>query len=211
MTALRDKLRPPRTRFAPTPPESGGAFLHIGHVAMLLEARRLALEKGIAFDVRFDAAPDVAGLLDTWNCLNWFGIVPRRVYVLEMVNETQIANFGSGDSSRFSSFQLSAHFDDVLVENQTTIIRGNEFADEVASAQYDALDAFWGKARVEFNTPLVLRGSRKMSKSDGDNAIHWGVLKDFEADKVRGFLLDKMRANKNWEWNWEEFLRGVRA
>jgi len=202
---ISENLKPRRVRFAPTPPPEGGPFLHIGHVAMLLMTREIAVQENAALDIRFDAAPDAAGLLDVWNCLNWLGVLPSRVYVLTMVNETQIINFGNGDASRFSRTQLSAHFDDLRVENNTLITRDNEFSIGLTRQTYDALDVFWGRTRKETNFPNMLRGGRKMSKSD-NNALHWSVLKDFDVSRVKEFMLRKMLAGENWNWDWKEFV-----
>lgn len=195
--------KPLRTRFAPTPPEGGGAFIHIGHVAMMLATRELAVAKCAALDVRFDSEPDAAGMLDLWNCMDWLGVLPRRIYLLMPVNETQIKAYGNGDASAFSRTQLAAHFDDVRVENQTIITRDNEFAQEPSLGIYNALDQFWGKTRTEVNFPNLLRGGRKMSKSD-DNTLHWTALKDFTPRQVNDFMCQKMQGGQDWEWNWKE-------
>jgi hypothetical protein len=200
---FHDAPRPVRVRFAPTVPDGGGAFLHCGHLAMLIMAAQVATENNCPLDFRFDGEPDIIGALDCMNAVAWLQIPVRRFYVLPVINNRHVEIIAKGDKSLaagLTNWHLSSSFDDLYVENNTIIVRGIEFKYKPIRNEITDAERVWGtKPHNELLYPLLMRDGQKMSKSL-DNGIRWSALKDYPVDAVKSTFIDAMASGENYEW-----------
>jgi len=206
---FHDAPRPVRVRFAPTVPDGGGAFLHCGHLAMLIMAAHVAQENNCPLDFRFDGAPDIIGALDCMNAVAWLSIPIRRFYVLPVSNNRHVEMFAKGDkalAAGLTNWHLSSSYDDLYVENRTIIVRGIEFKYKPIRDEITDAERVWGtQPFVELLYPLMMRDGQKMSKSL-DNGVHWSVLKEFRPEKVTKVLLEFME-NSNDYYEFRDVLK----
>jgi glutamyl/glutaminyl-tRNA synthetase len=206
---FHDAPRPVRVRFAPTVPAADGEFLHVGHAAMLIAADMVAREYSCPLDFRFDGTPQAGHVLDAANLCAWLGVLPRRFYTLIPAGENEIHSFARGDKSlaaQLDDWHISAGFDDLYLENNTVIVRGVEFLYEPTRAKITLQEQLWGAVpREELLYPILLRNGQKMSKSLF-NTIHWSVLRDFDAARVREYFWRKACGGENYELDWKELL-----
>lgn len=202
-TDFHDDPRPVRVRFAPTVPDGGGAFLHCGHLAMLIMAAQVAKENNCPLDFRFDGEPDIIGALDCMNAVAWLQIPVRRFYTMIPAGMSEIEHFANGDkhlADELTSWHIASGFDDLYLENHTVIVRGIEFAYKPIREKITLMEKVWGvKPYSELLYPILMRDGQKMSKSLG-NSIHWSVLKEYPVEAVKTCFIDAMASGENYEW-----------
>ena len=189
--------------------------IHVGHARALLLGSLIAQELGIPYHVRYDGPTGDASdcVLDVVNCLNFLHIPYDRMYWQPQVLPTHamlVAKLGPAVADSLwnvlSAPELGAEsyrcqmLDDVGDYAPSLIVRGREVREpheyfgpalepnaEHARRENILFNAA-GAEKHEINTPMLMLGHRKMSKT-AMCLVHWTALTAASWQDARNFLI----------------------